>query len=315
MVPIAIYNIIIREPLLTFMHYRVSFKSNKSAGQMIFCADGKFPHGGMFDRLKGAISVYAASKVLIRDFRINFTSPFQLEQYLEPNQYDWSLREGEYNEDTLSSKLVFMYGEYDNPYRLLKKRKKNTHFYYGFDSLDFINKCCDTSFVWGNLYRELFKPTAYLQRYIDLEKEKIGFEYVAIHLRFMNLLGDKIEFDCDPTLPIDEQEQLKSTALSQVEKIVGDNCNMKVLLATDSNNFASYALSKMPFLYVIPGNINHIGTVQETSDDVNMKMFLDYYMIAGAKRVYNIVGPGMWKSAFSEYAAKIGGCEFERILF
>lgn len=282
---------------------------------MFFCADGKFAHGGMFDRLKGAISIYAASKVLKRDFRINFTSPFQLEKYIEPNEYDWRVRNGEYNENMLKSRLIFMYGECDNPYRLLEKRKKDAHFYYGFDSLDYINKRCGTSFVWGDLYRELFKPTAYLQKFIDEEKTKIGTDYIAIHLRFMNLLGDKMEFDCDPTLPYDEQEKLKKCALMEMQKVVDENGGLKVLLATDSRNFAEYANAEIPDLYMISGEIRHIGTVDEMSDEANIKMFLDYYMIAGAKKVYNLVGPGMWKSAFSEYAAKIGGCIFERKFF
>jgi len=308
------YDILIREPQLTLRHYHYASNSYKPDGRMIFCADGKFAHGGMFDRLKGVISVYAASKVLGKDFRIRFTAPFMLEKYLEPNEYDWKVNDGEYEECMLTSKLVFMYGECDNPYRLLKRRKRDSHFYYGYDSLNYINQKCGTSFVWGDLYRELFKPTAYLQRYIDEEKTKIGTDYIAIHLRFMNLLGDKMEFDCDPTLPVVEQERLKELMLNEVKNIAGCHNNKRVLLATDSKNFAEYAIARMPDLYLIPGDIKHIGTAEETSDEANIKMFLDYYMIAEAKKVYNIVGPGMWTSAFPEYAAKIGECEFERII-
>lgn len=305
----------VREPLLTLKHYQIVSFRHVPNGRMVFCADGKFAHGGMFDRLKGAISVYAASKVLNSDFRINFTSPFQLEKYLEPNEYDWRIQNGKYEESVLTSRLIFMYGECDNPYRLLKKRKKDAHFYYGFDSLDYINQRCGTSFVWGDLYRELFKPTAYLQKYIDEEKTNIRTDYIAIHLRFMNLLGDKMEFECDPTLTIDKQGNLKKCALMELRKIVDENGGLKVLLVTDSRNFAEYVNAEVSDLYMIPGEIRHIGTVDETSDEANIKMFLDYYMIAGAKKVYNLVGPGMWKSAFSEYAAKIGGCLFERIEF
>lgn len=305
----------IREPFLTYKHYHIASHEHIPAGRMIFCADGKFAHGGMFDRLKGAVSVYAASKTLNRDFRISFTSPFQLEKYLEPNEYDWRIQNGEYEESVLTSRLIFMYGECDNPYRLLKKRNKDAHFYYGFDSLDYINQRCGTSLVWGDLYGELFKPTAYLQKFIDEEKTKIDSDYIAIHLRFMNLLGDKMEFDCDPTLPCDQQEQLKKCALIEMRKIVDGNGGLKVMLATDSKNFAEYAKAEIPDLYIISGEIRHIGTVDETSDEANIKMFLDYYMISGANKVFNLVGPGMWKSAFPEYAAKIGGCEFERIMF
>jgi len=311
---LAVFDMIVRETILAIRYYHVNANGMKPSGRMVFCADGKFAHGGMFDRLKGAISVYAAAKVLGRNFRINFTSPFQLEKYLEPNEYDWRVKDGEYEENVLTSKLVFMYGECDNPYRLLKKRKRDAHFYYGFDSLDYINQKCGTSFVWGDLYRELFKPSAYLQKFIDREKDKIGTDYVAIHLRFMNLLGDQMEFDCDPTLPVADQDKLKELMLNEVKNIAGCHKDKKVLLATDSKNFTDYAVGQIPGLYMIPGDIMHIGTTEETSDEANIKLFLDYYMIAGAKKVYNIVGFGMWKSAFPEYAAKIGETEFERIV-
>lgn len=310
-----VYDIILREPKLMWKHYNWDTQKQPARGSLILCADGNFPHGGMFDRLKGAISVYAASKVLGRDFRINFTSPFQLEKYLEPNEYDWRLKEGEYTENIWTDRLIFMYGEWKNPYRLLKTRKKNAHFYYGYDSLDYINKKCGTSFVWGDLYRELFKPTAYLQKYIDAEKEKIGKDYIAIHLRFMNLLGDKTEFDCDPVLPLEKQKVLRENALQAIRKVTSKNQGCKIMLATDSANFVEFVKNEIPDLYTVPGEIRHIGTAGETSDGANIKMFLDYYMISGAKKVYNLVGQGMWKSAFPEYAAKIGGCEFERIIY
>lgn len=310
-----LYDILVREPLLTLKYFSFKYSKSKSAGTMFFCADGKFPHGGMFDRLKGAISVYAASKVQNKTFRINFTSPFPLERYLEPNAYDWISKLGEYEENFWKSSFVFMYGEFAKPLRLLKKRTKDAHFYYGYDSLDYINNRYGTAFVWGDLYRDLFKPTAYLQQYIDAEKAQIGLGYIAIHLRFMNLLGDKTEYAHDPTLPIEEQADLKKSAMNEIKKIIAENPNKKVMLATDSTNFAEYAKEEITDLYMVPGEIRHIGTADETSDMANIKMFLDYYMISGAESVYNIVGPGMWKSAFPEYAAKIGNVQFERRFF
>ena len=46
-----------------------------------------------------------------------------------------------------------------------------------------------------------------------------------------------------------------------------------------------------------------------------LKMFTDYYLISGAQKVYSLWHEGMWKSAFPEYAALIGGVPFERIVF
>lgn len=284
-------------------------------GAMVFCADGRMPHGGMFDRLKGAVSVYAAAKVLGRDFRICFTSPFVLERYLEPNVYDWRIGEDGRCESVCGARPVVMYGEWSNPRRLLKRRHREAQFYYGYDSLAYINRRCGTQFDWGELYGELFRPTAYLQQYIDDCKRGLGDNYVAVHLRFMNLLGDKTEFDVDPTLPASEQESLMVRALAELRGVMARNSGKRVLLATDSATFVERVHREEPEVQFIPGEIKHIGTAAETSDGAVVKMFIDYYMIAGAERVYNIVGPGMWPSAFPEYAAKIGRCPFERVRF
>lgn len=308
-----LFDICIREPKLKRKFYHNEDDNHMPAGRLFFVADGKFPHGGMFDRLKGALSVYAASKELGRPFRILFTSPFMLEKYLQPNKYDWRVKEGEYSENKKTSTLVFMYGEFSSPYRLLKKRRKDAHIYYGYNSLDYINHKYGGNHVWGQLYHELFQPTPYLQQYINEEKNKINGDYIAIHLRFMNLLGDKTEFERDPTLPDDEKDNLKKASLQEIKKIIADNHNCKIMLATDSESFADFVKHKLDFVYMVPGEIKHIGTAVDTSDAANLKMFLDYYMMAGAKRIFNIVGPGMWKSAFPEYAAKIGDCPFERI--
>lgn len=307
-------DVLMREPLMMRRWYSMR-RGCAHGGAMVFCADGRMPHGGMFDRLKGAVSVYAASKVLHRDFRICFTSPFVLERYLEPNGYDWRLGKAGRCESVCGARPVVMYGEWSNPRRLLKRRRREAHFYYGYDSLEYINRCCGMQFDWGELYGELFRPTAYLQRYIDECKRGFGGDYVAVHLRFMNLLGDKMEYDIDPTLPSSEQDSLKARALAALRGVMAQNVGSKVLLATDSANFSAFVRREQPDVQFIPGEIKHIGTAAETSDGAVVKMFIDYYMIAGAERVYNIVGPGMWPSAFPEYAAKIGRCPFERVRF
>jgi hypothetical protein len=85
------------------------------------------------------------------------------------------------------------------------------------------------------------------------------------------------------------------------------------MLASDSMAFIGYMKREMPGIYVVPGTVKHIDTAGETNDAENIKMFLDYYLISYAQKVYSLVGKCMWPSAFPEYAAKIGDVEFERI--
>lgn len=301
-----------REQKMIMRRY-LNGKGDCVSKRMVFMADGSMPHGGMFDRLKGAISVYAASQVLSREFKIHFVSPFRLEKYLEPNGYDWMI--DDVCRKWPKSRPVIMYGEFEEPSRLFKARRGETHFFYGYNSLEYINQRYGTQYDWGAIYNELFRPTPLLRRHIDDCKSAIGENYVAIHLRFLNLLGDGNEFACDPTLPVDVQERLKAQALAEIKKIMQNHPGCQFLLATDSTNFSGYVAEQLPEIKFITGEIKHIGTTDNTSDGAVIKMFLDYYMIAESVCVYNIVGPGMWPSAFPEYAAKIGRIPFKRVRF
>lgn len=314
-----IFDSIFREPRLVAKYY-IPFCFGKNSNGMVFKADGRFPHGGMFDRLKGAISVYAASQCIGREFKISFTHPFDLRDYLEPNGYDWTIEESDLSKGWPAARPIFMYGEFANPVRLVKTRSCESHFYYGYNSLDWLNKRYNKDFEFGALYKQLFKPTARLQKYIDMYKAEIGSKYIVAHFRFMNLIGDSTEFkEINPTLPEDKQNELIAKSLAQLKSLRqdtphkgGDGEGSRIMLCTDSARFVSIVKEQIPDVYVVPGEIKHIGTAEDNSDASTIKMFLDYYLIAEAEKVYNFVSDGMWKSAFPEYAAKIGQKPFER---
>lgn len=58
----------------------------------IAMVDGTAIHGGMCDRFKGIITLYAYCKYRGLPFRIKYTHPFRLEDYLSPAVYDWTLK-------------------------------------------------------------------------------------------------------------------------------------------------------------------------------------------------------------------------------
>lgn len=317
---IKLIDILVREPKLIWKYYRpFSWKKQNVDNRYVFMADGIFLHGGMFDRLKGIISIYALAKAQGKEFKIHFVHPFKLENYLLPNSYNWSLKA--HQEESASKSLVysyplsrpiFGYGECYEPSRILKDRKGEVHFYYGYNSLKEINEKYGTSFDWGELYDELFKPSPHLQKYIDYYKNDVGCEYIAIHTRFLNLLGDKTETVINPVLPKDKQEELKEKISNCISDIIRQHHGCKVMIASDSPIFVAYIQDKYSNMYIVPGEISHIGT-HDSNDSQNIKMFVDYYLIGGAKKVYSLWTEGMWKSAFPEYAAMIGRTNFERI--
>ena len=314
---VMLMDIVWREPKLILKYYQQPKPRNLAwKGRNVLMVDSRVEHGGMFDCLKGIITIYAISKAMGKDFRIHFVSPFRLEDYLVPNHYDWTIGDDELCYSFPQARPVIAYGELSNPRRLWKKRRGETHFYYGYNSLDLVNEHFGTHNEWSELYDELFKPTEELQSQIDYYKKEVGDDYVVAHFRFLNLLGDKMEkASLNPTLPEQERKVLMERALAQLRRIAEMHPGVRLMLASDSSNFVNYIKKEIPSVYTIPGTIKHVGTAKSASGAEIIKMFLDYYIIGGARKVYSLWTPGMWKSAFPEYAALIGGADFERIEF
>ena len=313
---VRIKDVWVREPEMIRKYYHETLPAKSQAkNAYVFMVDGKIPLGGMFDRLKGLITVYAIAKSKDIPFHIHFTYPFRLEKYLEPNNYNWVIDDGDMIYHFPESRPVIAYGEINNPKRLMKNRSGQVHFYYGYNSLEAVNNYFHTHYDWGELYRELFHPTEYLEQYINHYLHEVGADYFVVHTRFMNLLGDKVETAINPELPENKKAELMGNILQEIKRLINDDGlqQSRLMLASDSMTFIRYALSEIPDAYVVPGKVKHIDTAGVTDDSENVKLFTDYYLIAHAKRVYNIVADGMWPSAFPEYAAKIGGKPFKRI--
>lgn len=313
---ILLYDVAFREPRLILRYYQpfCFAKWRESSSTNVLMVDDHVQHGGMFDCLKGIITLYAISKAQHKNFKIHFVSPFHLEDYLCPNEYDWRLGADSLNYHFPFSRPVFAYGEYGHPRRLWKNRRGQTHFYYGYNSLDKVNEHFGTHYDWSQLYKELFRPQPHLQELINHYKEEIGNDYIVTHFRFLNLLGDKMEYaEMNPTLPADEQAKLMEKCKNAVAELMKMHPGSRVMLATDSNRFVEFIRQHIPDIYTIPGKIKHVGTAQTASDAEVTKIFLDYYLIGGAEKVYSLWTAGMWKSAFPQYAAMIGGRPFERI--
>ena len=304
-------DIIYREPSFVLKYY-LCHNCRLTSQAYVFMADGKMRHGGLFDRIKGAISIYAISKAQKKQFSIYFVAPFRLEDYLVPNQYDWRIGDAEMIYSYPSSRPIIAYSEFRNPWRLFKSYQGQTHFYFGNDILECINRKFGTSFEWTALYHELFRPSDYLMKHVDEVKAEIGAQYFAIHLRFMNLLGDKVESQKDTKLSEEERKELINSCVSKIEELCS-SMKHRAVVFSDSMVFLQEVKKELPNVFVVSGNARHIGTAGKTTDDENLKLFLDMYLMVDAQKVYSIVGKGLYSSAFPEYSAKIGNKPFERV--
>ncbi len=279
--------------------------------------DGSATHGGMCDRFKGIITLYAYCKHNNLPFRIKYTYPFRLEEYLSPAVYDWTLKD-DYTDNPLYCRILYMRKEY-LARRLLKLHtERQVHFYGNRDSLEYINKAYADSGVqykWGNLFRELFKPTPILEEKINQVKKVLGSNYYAAVFRFQNLLGDFKEYDFQAINDQAKADELIAKCLESLKTLLASN-NMPLLVTSDSQKFLN-AASRINGVYIIPGTLVHMdnlkGKVSDSNREAFLKSFVDFYMLSEAQKIYRIGTQYMYPSEFPLYAAKINGTPFESI--
>ena len=310
-----------------FLATKIAFKSD-SLGKpqtkeplYIAMVDGEAYHGGMCDRFKGIITLYAYCKYQNLPFRIRYTYPFRLEDYLSPAVYDWTLREREYTDNPLYSRVLYMRGEHMATRLLqLKITSRQIHFYSNRDCLEPINAAYAQggrrAFDWGELYCELFKPGPVLSERIRAIQEKIGCNYYAAVFRFQNLLGDFQEYRYKSLNDKDDAEQLIGKCLDAVMQVKTAHGNQPLLVTSDSVTFLQRVM-QIEGVHIIPGTLVHMdehkNSVPQDPYATYLKSFLDFYMLSEAQKIYRIGTSYMYPSKFPEYAAKVHHIPFESI--
>lgn len=302
----------LKEYILLLRYYKISFPPPKKA-MLISVVDNRRNCQGLADRFKGIISVYALSKALKMEFRCIYTHPFLLSEFLIPNDYNWLPQT-----DEISDNLK------DVRFRIIRKQKtlkrllrvfptgKQWHIYANMDYLEEINNTFQQKFEWGNLFKELFKPTKELEQQIQNHLSSIkGSEFIACAFRFQSMLGDFNEYTAKP-LKIEEKEILIEENIKALKNIA-DGVNCPILVTSDSMTFLSRA-ELLDKVFILQGKIVHVDCVIDEQKDAFMKVFVDFFMISKAQKVFSIGTKRMYPSNFPAYAAKINNVPFKRIL-
>lgn len=280
--------------------------------------DGESFHGGMCDRFKGIISLYAYCKYHGIPFRIRYTCPFKLEDYLSPASYDWILKEHEYTDNPMFSRVLYMRGEHLAKRLLNLRTTKQVHFYSNRDCLAQINGAYakEDGFNWGELFCELFKPGTVLDERIKSIKKDLGCDYYAAVFRFQNLLGDFHEYHFESIKDKDEAEKLIGKCLDSIKTLKSEHGNKALLVTSDSISFLKRA-SQIEGVYIIPGVLIHMdgqkNNILENPYEIYLKSFLDFYMLSDAQCIYRIGTSYMYPSEFPVYAAKVHDIPFKSI--
>ena len=281
----------------------------------LFC--GNAESGGLVDRLRGAVSTYQVCRQTGRPFRLYFTHPFPLTDYLEPADYDWRIADGElsfsrqHTVPVVACAVSGSQGERRLQRRCLlsslrKYADRQVHVYTN------AAFCYDSDF--GSDFRTLFQPTERLKRHVDAVLGDVGGDYITVSARFCNRLDDSNEEVYSEPLSAAEREALISDCLRELRLLADRHQGMRVVVCSDSTTFLERAKG-LEGVYIIPGTISHIG-----NDDVHdyayyEKTFLDFYVIAAATHVYLLAGRYMMRSGFPYAAALIGNKPFDTIVF
>lgn len=294
-------------------------RAKKTQKMVIAMFDGRKRHGGLADRLRGICTTYCFCREQGIDFRLHFNSPFRLEEFLVPNQYDWRIAEQEISYNALDAHPVYIASqsydeERDNRFQ---RRMAEKFFAEDYKQLHAYTNMRFEEAQFGASFHELFRPAEWLQRLVDEQLTILGGKknYIAVSTRFLESLGDFSEHrDRAPkALPAEEQEALLKACSKQLEKIHAAHPEERILVTSDSGRFLSH-VARYDFVRTLPGKIGHMDVV-EGEKEVHTKTFLDFLVLSEAKRHYYLIGPAMYRGNFSRRAAQIGEAPFHEITF
>ena len=283
--------------------------------QIIVMVDGRKTHGGLVDRLRGIITTYKYCLEHQIDFRIHFTSPFRLEDLLIPNEYNWCISDEDISYNSNCSLPVYINSSrYGGDAELVYQQKlAEKYFRKEYKQIHVYTNMYYADKEFGGLFNSLFKPVPKLQEWVNEQSESIGGNYIAVATRFQNLLGD-FKDGASQALSLEEQEALIKKCINQIMMLQQNHSDIKkILITSDSAKFLK-EVSKLDFVYVLPGEIGHMDTKSEDDISIHMKTFLDFFMLAKSQKIYLLIIGKMYKSGFSNRAAKLSGIPFVEII-
>lgn len=291
---------------ILYPKYSLQTVGSANERKVVFCPfEGNLEGGGLADRLRGILSTYYVCKQLNVPFRLVFNHPFKLQNYMEPNQYDW-LKDGEkLRYDIPKENILILDATQDSPYQMRQQRRwllKNINEREGQIHV-YTNAAFSYDYGYHEMFNALFKPTERLQNTIDHHLSIIGPRYISISCRFLNMFGDFNETHGHiKPLSEEDRESVLCSVLRQLELLHQKHLGCKILCNSDSVTFLDRC-NCLDYTYVIPGEVTHIDAKGSRGDYKKYeKTFLDFFMIAHAEHIYILKTAGMHVTGYP-YAA------------
>jgi len=273
---------------------------SNTSKKIIYMADGRVGVGGLADRLRGIVSLFKIAHGLGVEFKINFTSPAELTNFLIPNMYDWRISPNDIIYDTRES-IIYTFlddrlGTNIEPklQDLLKK----------YNQIHITTNLFTGDYEYGNLFNFLFTPTPELNTLVEYNLSQLEYDFISVSFRFLALLGDFNETATfSQPLPENEQKALKNKCIERLKEIRMENMDCKKILVTSDSITFLNEVKQFDFVHIIPGKIEHTDNKLNSSKEALMKTFTDYFCLVNAKKNYLVVEGAMYTSGFAYRAS------------
>lgn len=303
------------EQKLKAKYYSEKFNTIKLKNtEIVFMVDGRFVHGGLTDRLRGITGLYHYCQKKGIQYYLNYTYPFELSQFLEPNKYNWQINTDHITYNS-NQAIPIVINDWQFDVRLhksyldkviSKNKGKQIHIY---SNTPYFKSTFKQDF------KELFQPSFALQHRVDETIHMIGKPYIAMVFRFQQLLGDFKETGYK-TLSIKERDLLIQHCINKVNELRNNKHSNKLILVTsDSTTFLQAICHELDFVRIIPGKVVHMDHTSNASNEVYMKSFVDLLVLSKAEKIYLLQTGNMYHSGFAKYASMIEETSYEEIIF
>jgi len=310
-----------------FKQEKFSFSFSWCRGtQHVLCVNDRINGHGLTDRLRGMVSLYAYCEGNTLDYGIVHTHPFILKDYLLPNKYKWDKFDSYYQNDTTNNCVLiceYPMSAFGWPIELPKETIQEYEHWildlYTSLPVDTLQVATNASFAekqYGELFKELFKPSDTVSRLVVQTRQKLGTNFVSVSYRFLNILGDSDEH-IEGFQHLDDARMAKLILECQEElhKLLAKN-SCPILVTSDSFTFlSSLSYDFFPRIHYILGEkVHHHMGLSETKDPFGyLKSFAEMFLISYANKVYQVVAPDMYNSTFPRYAALLGNRNYQII--
>lgn len=282
--------------------------------RVVYLCDGRTLAGGLADRFKGLLSLYALCREAGYEFRMCYTSPFRLADYLQPADYDWRIEPHELRAEQAA--MLVLENTEDSDYHTQRQAQwlrermaegpaemhviTNSNYAYTLD--------------YAALFRQLFRPTPQLAAALEAERRRLG-PYVTVNARFLTMLGDFRETGDNVALPDADARSLMERCMAELEQLHTRHPQHALLVNSDSMRFLTEA-QRLRYVRVVEGGVAHTDLMAgKGAEDAHMKLFLDFLLIAGADAIYLLHTPPMRISGFPYAAARLAAKDMQIVEF